>query len=126
MNGKTLLETYPKAAKVIKQHFVDQLVNSLKDADLPEDFKEFARQQEIDDDKIGGLIDAQPRGLFDVFDANEINIIIHAYIEEPPTEFGYSIPQEGDMSATMKIYQTRKEAEVAAVEQAFEILNKKL
>jgi len=126
MNGKELLETYPKAAKVIKQHFVNQLVNSLVTADLPEDFKEFARQQEIDDDKIGTLIDSQPRGLFDVFDVYEINIIIYAYIEEPPTEFGYIIPQEGDKSATMNIYQTRKEAEIAAIKRAFEILNEKL
>jgi hypothetical protein len=126
MNSKELLETYPKAADVVRKHFMEKLLESLNDADLPDDFKEFARQQEIDNEKISGLIDGQPRGLFDVFDAHEINVIIHAYIEEPPTEFGYSIPQEGDKSATMDIYQTRKEAEIAAIEKAFEILNEKL
>ena len=121
MNGKTLLETYPKAAKVIKQHFVDQLVNSLKDADLPEDFKEFARQQEIDDDKIGGLIDAQPRGLFDVFDNN--GVYITTPVAAADGYFRWEINSEAEVYETSEYLNNRKMAEIAAVEKAFEILN---
>ena len=121
MNGKALLETYPKAAKVIKQHFVDQLVNSLKDADLPEDFKEFARAQEIDNDKVGGLIDAQPRGLFDIFDNN--GIYITTPVAAADGYFRWEINSEAEVYETSEYLDNRKMAEVAAVEKAFEILN---
>lgn len=127
MTGLELLEKYPKSAEVIRKFYHDRMLNSLEvDNTIPEDFKEMLKLQEFDNEYIAKFIDGNPRILFDVFDNNDINIVIHAYIEEPPTEFGYSIPQEGDKSATMTIYQTRKEAEVAAVERAFEILNDKL
>lgn len=126
MNGKTLLETYPKAAKVIKQHFVNQLVKSLETADLPEDFKEFARQQEIDNDKIGTLIDSQPRGLFDVFDDNELHVEILVMYSDRPSIFTYTVI-EGDLIHTQPTkYTSRIEAERVAIEKAFEILNDKL
>lgn len=121
MNSKTLLENYPKAADVIRQHFVDKLVESLKDADLPDDFKEFARQQEIDNDKIASLIDSQPRGLFDIFDDHKIFTQISVDIENKC--FRYSF--DGGRVESND-YDTRKDAEAAAVEKAFEILNNKL
>ena len=126
MKAIDLLEKYPKVAKVINEFYRSKMIESLNTEDVPDEFKELVKQQEFDNEYIAKFIDGNPRILFDVFDDNDINIVIHAYIEEPPTEFGYSIPQEGDKSATMTVYQTRKEAEVAAVERAFEILNDKL
>ena len=126
MQAQELLETYDKAAVVIKQFYLQHMLESLNDENLPENFKDFVREQGIDNDTVAVMITASPRTFFDVFDKHEINIIIHAYIEEPPTEFGYSIPQEGDKSATMDVYQTRKEAEIASVVRAFELLNEKL
>jgi hypothetical protein len=126
MTAKELFEKYPKSGEVIVKYYTDVFMNSLNTEDITEEFKELAKTQMLDNEYIQSFIDSNPRGTFDVFDANDINIIIHAYTEEPPTEFGYSIPQEGDKSATMTIYQTRKEAEEAAVERAFEILNEKL
>lgn len=126
MKGIELLEKYPEAAKVITEFYNNKLIESMDTEELTEEFKEVIKSQEFDNQYVATFIDSNPRFLFDVFDANEINIVIHAYIEEPPTEFGYSIPQEGDNSATMQVYQTRKEAEAASVEQAFEILNEKL
>ena len=126
MKAIDLLEKYPKVAKVINEFYRSKMIESLNTEDVPDEFKELVKQQEFDNEYVAKFIDGNPRILFDVFDNNDINIIIHAYIEEPPTEFGYSIPQEGDKSATMTVYQTRKEAEVAAVERAFEILNEKL
>jgi hypothetical protein len=121
MNGKTLLETYPKAADIVKQHFTEKLLESLNNADLPDDFKEFARQQQIDNDKIGELIDSQPRGLFDVFDDNSVFIQISVDLEN--NCFRYSF--DGGRVESND-YTTRKEAEIAAVEKAFEILNDKI
>ena len=122
MKGLELLQTYPNASKVIKNFFLNQLLESIKDADLPEDFKEFARQQDIDDEKVGGLIDGQPRGLFDVFDDNEVYVEI-TVIVGANTFFIYHI---NGQSFDKPPYKNRKEAEMAAIEKAFQILNDKL
>ena len=126
MDAQELLEKYDKAAVVVKQFYLAHMLESLNDDNLPENFKDFVREQGMSNEDVAIMINASPRTLFDVFDKHDINIVIHAYIEEPPTEFGYSIPQEGDKSATMDVYQTRKEAEIASVVRAFELLNEKL
>ena len=120
MTGLELLEKYDKAAIVIKQYYLNSMLESLKDDNLPENFKEYARQTTIDNDKIGKLIDVQPRGLFDVFDTNKIYIGITPNILIGGMEFKYTI---GDISGEQS---TRKESEKIAVEKAFEILNNKL
>lgn len=124
MSSQELLETYGKAASVVKEFYLDKFLESLNTNDLPDNFKEFAREQGIDNDTVAKMIDAMPRALFDVFDANGINIVIHVYTEQPPTEFAFSIPQ--DNVDYDQLYPTRKEAEAAAIEKAFEILNEKL
>jgi hypothetical protein len=120
MTGLELLEKYDKAAIVIKQYYLNSMLESLKDENLPENFKEYARQTSIDNDKIGKLIDVQPRGLFDVFDANKIYIGITPNPLVGGMEFKYTID---DISGE---HPTRKEVERIAVEKAFEILNNKL
>ena len=120
MTGLELLEKYDKAAIVIKQFYLNAMLESLKDEELPENFKEYARQTTIDNDKIGKLIDVQPRGLFDVFDANKIYIGITPNLLIGGMEFKYTID---DLSGEAP---TRKEVEKIAVEKAFEILNNKL
>lgn len=120
MTGLELLESYDKAAIVIKQHFLNVMLESLKDDNLPENFKEYARQTSIDNDKVAVMIDAQPRGLFDVFDANKIYVGITPNLLVGGMEFKYTI---GDITGEQP---TRKEAERIAIEKAFEILNNKL
>jgi hypothetical protein len=122
MNGIELLEKYSKAAIVIKQWFLEKMLESLKDESLPETFKEYARQQEIDNDKIGKLIDGNPRTLFDVFDENDLSINI---VRTPNRTEGWEweIMQE---SVENSICKSRKEAELFAIEAAFKLLNEKL
>lgn len=122
MNGIELLEKYSKAATVIKQWFLEKMLESLKDESLPETFKEYARQQEIDNDKIGKLIDGNPRTLFDVFDENDLSINI---VRTPNRTEGWEweIMQE---SVENSICKSRKEAELFAIEAAFKLLNEKL
>lgn len=118
MTGLELLETHPKSAEVIKKFYHDRMLKSLNaDNTIPEDFKEMFKSQEFDNEYIAKFIDDNPRFLFDVFDAHGV------YIQINVPKFSYSI-NEGDVIAGS--WETRKEAEVAAVEQAFEILNNKL
>jgi len=116
MKASEILETYPKATAVIKQWYLEKILESLNNDSLPEDFKEHVRNEGVDDDKIVAVIEAGPRALFDVFDENHIYIQINTNVPH----FSYSI-NEGDVISGS--WQLRKEAERAAIEQAFELLN---
>lgn len=123
MNSKELLEKYPKAAEVIKKYFVDELLKSVEATELPDEFKDFARQQGVDDDAIAGIINSQPRGCFDVFDENGVFI----NLTYSPDGFTWKITQlPFSETKDTVVYTFRKEAEAHAVEKAFEILNEKL
>jgi hypothetical protein len=119
MKASEILETYPKAAIVVKKWYLEKMLESLNNDSLPEDFKEHVRNEGVDDDKIVAVINAGPRALFDVFDENHIYIQIN--VNAP--SFAYSINEEDVISGS---WESRKEAERAAIEQAFEILNSKL
>ena len=119
MKGIQLLEKYPLAANVIKEWFLESMVESFKDESVPEEFKQFMIEQGIEDDKVGTLIDVNPRTLLDVFDKNEIVIENSLY---PDGTFTIKIGNE----ATTQSWKTRKEAELFAIEAAFEILENKL
>ena len=118
MTGLELLEKYPLAKNVVKDWFMRTMLESFKDENVPEEFKQFMLEQGIEDDKVGKLIDVNVRILFDVFDENEIYISVFY----TPNTFMVSINQN-DLGIK---YNTRKEAEHAAVEAAFEILETKL
>jgi hypothetical protein len=119
MTGLELLEAYPKAGQVIKQWFLERMLEGLKDDNLPEDFKKFVREQDITNDTVGKLIGASPRNLFDVFDDHKVIIDI-TYFQGP--KFWFSINCNVDDAK----FETRKDCEKAAIEQAFKLLNEKL
>jgi predicted metal-dependent phosphotriesterase family hydrolase len=117
-----LLENYPKAAVKIKEWFLEKMLDNLKKTDdtVPEEFKDYVRQQGIDDDKIAKIIGNNPRALFDVFDENEI--FIDVTFDHEHRVFRYSF----DGKVESNDYTLRKDAEAAAVTEAFKILNDKL
>jgi hypothetical protein len=117
--GLELLEKYPLAGKIVKEWFFKSMLESFKDETVPDEFKEFMLEQGIEDDKIGILIDVNPRMLLDVYDDNKIFIEILIY---PNEEFTCKIGNQG----TTNSWKTRKEAELFAIEAAFEILENKL
>jgi len=119
MKAIELLEGHPKAAELIRAWFIEKMIESMKDADnIPDEFKEFMREQGIDNEKLSIMIDAQPRSFFEVFDAKEIFINVfyvvgkfHAQISDNDAETESTI---------------RKDAEVGIIEHAFRILEEKL
>lgn len=118
MNGLELLKEHPKSAIVVKQWYLDMLLESLKDDNLPEDFKQYAREAGIDDERIGAIIDASPRGLLDVFDGQKLFISV----EGSAKGFTWNI-NKGEVSS---FFNTRKEAETEAIVNAFKLLEEKL
>jgi hypothetical protein len=117
MKGLELLETYPKAAKVINEFYHIKMIESMNTEDVSQEYKDLLKEQEFDNEYVATFIDANPRILFDVFDDHEVYINISA------PKFSFSIGTGGVISGTLK---TRKEAEKAAIEHAFAILNDKL
>lgn len=119
-----LLETHPKAAVKIREWFMEKMLDSLKhsEGDVPEDFKEYVRQQGIDNERVAKILGSNPRTLFDVFDENQLYIKIDVFTGEG-VKFSWSInSEEGGAS----FYTSRKEAETDAVTEAFKMLNDKL
>lgn len=113
-----LLEKYPYATEAVRDWFMGKMIESFKDQNVPSDFKEYMRQQGIPNDRLAQMMQGNPRVLFDVFDDNKLIINIVC------TENGFS----WDVGAvkSVQFYQHRKDAELAAVERAFQILDEKL
>ena len=129
MDGITLLKKHPLAAKIIKDWFMKSMIESFKDENVPEEFKQFMLEQGIEDDKVGKLIDVNVRILFDVFDENGIIIYFMIFSSPEGVRFSAAIHTGNDEVKPTPIgkqYNTRKEAEHFAVEAAFEILETKL
>lgn len=118
MKTSELLDLYPIATEVVRDWFMDKMAESFKNQELPKDFKEFMREQGIPNDRLVKLIDVNPRVLFDVFDNNGVIINIVC------TENGFTW-DVGD-AKNVQFYQYRKDAELEAVQRAFQILHDKL
>ena len=124
MKAIELFEKYPKAAEVVIKYYADEFHKAVESTDVPEEFKEFARQQQIDDQYVADFIDNNPRGTFDVFDANEIYIT--TTVSEVDGYFMWHIRTEKEDFNDIEYLDNRKMAEVGAIEKAFETLNDKL
>lgn len=118
-----LLDSYPKAAIVIKQWFLDRMLESLNTDSLPEEFKEYVRQQGIDNDKIANMIEGNPRTLFTPFDFQKVYVKIDIKMQsEKDATFGWAI----NNNPVSQWYSDRISAEKDAIKEAFKILNNKL
>ena len=124
-----LLTKYPNAAEVVKEFYLKVFLNSLEKDGVPDEFKEMAVKMGITDDMITNIIEESPRSLFDVFDDNDIHIsIVASYgplsLIKNGTIYSYNI-EEYENKCELGL-PTRKEADKAAIECAFELLENKL
>jgi hypothetical protein len=119
MNALELLEKHPRAGSVIRNWLLWRMVEALESELIDEEFKQYMRDQGIENDKIAPMIDANPRMLLDVFDEN--NIYVGTLLDES-NGFWWTI--NGNKSTVG--YEYRKNCEIAAIETAFKILEKQL
>lgn len=123
MNTLELLEKHDKAASIVKQFYLDKMMESVKSDELPDNFKEFIKAQDFDNSQIAKIIDGNPRTLFDVFDQYEL-FVETLYMEH---EFHFTITNGNEVLETnIKTYKTRVECDRAAAEAAMERLNNSL
>lgn len=113
-----LLDLYPISTEVVRDWFMEKMAESFKNQELPKDFKDFMREQGIPNDKLIKLIDVNPRVLFDVFDEN--GVIINVLYADG--RFTWDV----NTVKSLDSYSSRRVAESAAVQRAFQILNDKL
>ena len=118
MKMQELLNEYPKTATVIKQWLLEKMLKGLKDDKLPENFKDMVRKDGITDDKVVGILEGNPRSLFDIFDEHILFISVIAHNQG----FIWYI-NDGESS---DVYTARKAADEAAVVEAFKLLEAKL
>jgi hypothetical protein len=130
MEALKLLEKYPLSTEVVREWFINKMVESVKGDDtVPEDFKNYMLEQGIPNDKLCIFIDSSPRSLFDAFDENDIIIYFMIFSSPEGVRFSPAIHTGNNEVKPNTIgdqYKTRKEAELVAVEKAFEILEQQL
>ena len=119
MKGLEILQKYPHSADVVRKWLFDKMMESMQDDSVPEDFKQAMMNEAVTNVRLAVFIDTNPRILFDVFDENDVIIIIKYH-----DNFGFTwaVEEADDQS----FYKTRKEAELFAIEVAFDILENKL
>jgi hypothetical protein len=113
-----ILENNPHATEAVREWFTEKMKESLKDQTLPDNFKEFMRQQGLPNDRLLKMFEESPRILFDVFDEN--NVIINVMHNDDG--FIWDV----NNVKNVEIYASRRMAEKAAVQRAFQVLNDKL
>jgi hypothetical protein len=129
MKGILLLEKYPASTEIVRAWFMEKMIESFKDETVPDEFKNFMREQGIQNDKLATMIDSNPRMLLDVFDENGIIIYFMIFSSPEGVKFSGAIHighDEVKPNPIGKQCNTRKEAELFAIEAAFEILETKL
>jgi hypothetical protein len=120
MKINELLEQHPLSTEVIRKWFFNQMLASIEVAqEVPQEFKEAMLKEGVTNERLAILIAAQPRTLFDVFDENNIIIIIKYHDN---FGFTYSV-EEADEN---NFFKKRKDAELEAIDIAFEILEEQL
>jgi len=124
MKAIEILEKNPESAKLVVEWFFNKMLESLNSGSIDEEFRNFMREQALDNEKIAVMIDANPRMLLDVFDENDVFIFIHYMDVKDKVEFFHSFRNID--TNPVKLFKTRKEAELFAIETAFEILEAKL
>ena len=122
--GIELLEQYPKASEVVLEWYKSKMKDSLNISTLSEDIKESFNDYIIGLDHISLMIDNNPRFLFDVLDENDIYVEILVDYKSNSAKFSYTVIND-EMYSNPNTYSSRRNAEMAAIEQAFILLNDK-
>lgn len=113
------LEQYPLAGKLLHDYYLDLMLTSINISELPDDYKEQIKKDGIEMDKIEDIANTNARHLFDFFDGQGIYVNVKASTEGT---FMFSIVGDIATLGSTKTYNTRKEAESNAIEQAMKQL----
>lgn len=114
MRGIELLNSHPFCRNAIYNWYLGKFFDNLKNADIPEEYKERLSEIEIDDKQLATLVNNNPRSLFDLFDEHNVFIDIDYFEGSFWWKVGNGI--------NVKNYANRISAERDAIIEAFKIL----
>jgi hypothetical protein len=120
MNALVLLQQNPHAAQVIKEYYVKLMLDTLDESLLPENFKDFLREQGIDDEKVAQMMEANARNVYDVLDEN--GFVISMTYDVEFKKFSWYVNDDQHKI----VCDTRKQAENEAVAACMFRLERKL
>ena len=123
MKGIELLEQNPESAKLICSYYLEVMLESLNDENLPEDFKDRVKEQAMDNRNIAAILDGNPRNLFDFFDDQSLFINI---MTEKGKTFSYTIITDTVSVGNTLMSLTRKKTEKEAIITAIGMLETRL
>jgi hypothetical protein len=124
MTSKEIFDANPKAASLIHDYYLNRMLDALEDGTFPPEFKEFAKEKGVPIENIITMLEVNPRQLFDVFD--EYNIFIDITPNFDGTFIRSLLVGNESITSSIQKFNTRKEADVAAVIDAITMLEKKL
>lgn len=120
MNIIKLLKDNPLSAIVIKQWFLDKMIESFKsEKNIPEEYRQQLIEAGVSEDMLERYVQNNPNVLFEIFDNNEIFI----EILRKKSQFTFDINQA---QTENKYFLKRKDAEAQAAIQTIIILENKL
>lgn len=125
---KELLEKYPKAAKVVKDYYLDIFMKGLEGKNFPDEYIEHVKQQGLQAGIVESVLENNPISLITVFDKNEIYIQSNVVKWENENkdnsiEFIYTIY---DQEFPGGVHKLRIDAEKEVIRNAFFALESKL
>jgi hypothetical protein len=120
MHAEKLIAENPLTKDLLKEWFLNKLMESVEDFDKDDAFKEFMIKSGITDDQIITVFKEGGRAALDMFD--EKDVIINIKHNWKTKKFSYYINDEKESGS----YSTRKEAEASALSQAVTMLEEKL
>jgi len=123
MKAIELLEQNPESAKLICSYYLEVMLESLNDENLPEDFKDRVKEQAMDNRNIAAILDGNPRNLFDFFDDQSLFINI---MTEKGKTFSYTIITDTVSVGNTLMSLTRKKTEKEAIITAIGMLETRL
>ena len=125
MNGKELLDAYPKATQLIKRWFLNKMREYMKTSEeVPDDFKKYMEERGIASPILISMMDKNPSFLFKTFDEMGIYIETPLVIEPNKVRFTWDIFVNGIYPFGTTKYDTRIESESAAIEAAMSYIDK--
>lgn len=117
MKTRELLEIYPIAAQIVKEHYKKLMIGSMAS---PE-FEEFVTEEVIDHG-VTVLLERSPRAILDLLDENGIySTLVITYEDGNPV---FAVDINGAVGAEK--FSSRKDAEVSLLENSMMILNNKI
>lgn len=118
-----ILKENKRAAKYIKEWFLERLVNNLKNFKGDENFKEMMSNRTLTDEQMETIVSEAPRNILDILDSQGVLISI---IVKDEKFLGNVFNARTEEKVDINKHTTRREFDLSAIKIALPILEENL